>query len=363
MIIATIKKGLTDSNLLFIIQAEISFYIDSFVECMNSKMKTFIRYQAPKNDTGNSALKEGCTVFISNLKVQNSDGTIILATTDSTSFKIINFGASMKINRNPSSLRDFATETRNSDSHNSLNRRGYDAQSLLGTVVCWYGEPDNVNTPKDQIISIEVLAGDSSGTLILLRLDVPVFMLSWYKSTWLATGKHIQICFPRISFVDSENDIVVCSRGDRTTIRSTNDDATCQALMGKGCCYTNYESILWRGKLRFQALRENSQSYFDERLQMLFSSKYKFSAQVCVTDILETDMNPFNVSDSTIRMVLLRVQSKTEKSCTLLSTHTSLLSPDFFLFYLKFVYFVYCVEIYSGQPNEPYFTYLIERVE
>jgi len=308
-------------------------------------------------------------VFVSNLKVQSSSGgNIILIATDSTSTKIVSVGDSStsSIDRKVSSLRVLVAEAQTSSSTSSPNKSsGCEGKSLLCTVICWFGEPDQgVDTPKDRISCIEVLTGDSTGVLLLLRLEVPFFMLNWYKNNWLTAGKHIQINLPRIDFVDVENDIVVCSRGDHTTIRCATDDLSFQSLVGRGYCLTNYESTLWRGNLRFHALRESKQNYYDERLQLHLSSKSKFSAQVNVTQILEINLSPFNFSDPSIRRIVLRVQPVNEKSSSILfSSHTSLLTMDFFSFYQHFVYHIQCAEVYSEQSNELSFVYLVERTE
>lgn len=344
------------------------------MECLVSKYKGFIRFQLSKSGSGHNLLKDGATAFISNLKVQNSgcSKSFTLVATDSTTTKVYDVGLSA-----PSplykvvSLRFLITvsshesQTLGCNGNTNSNKESFgkeiDICSLPCTVICWFGEPENADTQMGKVVNIEVIAGDFTGVLLLFRFEVPVFMIPSYKSSWMQVGKHIQINLPRIDAVDVDNQIVICSRGDRTIVRSVDNDITLQNLMGIGVCYTNYSSILERGKRRFLSLKENSTFYYDERLELCLSTKSKFSMQVYISELLELNQQPFVPSDKSARRIFMRVNPENEKSSTLLVAYTSFLSPNFFSVFQKLELFVvHCVETGSGESNEPYFVYLLE---
>ena len=96
--------------------------------------------------------------------------------------------------------------------------------SFRGKVLCWEERAATmgVKSAVNDVRELEVVLTDPSRVLVVLKWIVPALCMKALK--WLARGCHVEVVFALVEHVDTQHEVVMACKMDRTSICAVDSD-------------------------------------------------------------------------------------------------------------------------------------------
>lgn len=267
------------------------------MKCQVSSSLFYIRFPISDSDSSEGFVEndELCVTDLKPLKVSKTGSSIPLLSTGKNSKLFVTNNISharpFESHHNAAPVMDILGEI----AHNSSNEGKHEQEmSFFGTIIGWFENvrnsmhhPPSMYDDRFEACELDVLISDDSRGMVMLKMEVPVVLIEWYKQRWLVMYATVLCTRCEIKHFDLKHSIVIVEKGDRSKIcpmnvflsglkkvkhglessnqiyRQSQLDDFSQYYAKANGHFAEYRRYIFESDLiRFQALRENKNFFF-----------------------------------------------------------------------------------------------------